>query len=51
MVSKNPEAVIFSPSKLFNCDVAIMTEVADVNPTVTGMDMKSIRTPNAKRVN
>lgn len=29
----------------------MMTEVADVNPTVTGMDMKSIRTPRIKRNN
>lgn len=51
MVSINPEADIFSPNKLFSCDVAMMTEVAEVKPTVTGIDMKSIRRPSVKRNN
>lgn len=46
MVSTNPEAVIFNPRRLLSCEVAIITDVADVNPTVTGTEMKSIRTPN-----
>lgn len=49
MVSRNPEAVIFSPRRLFSCDVAIITDVAEVKPTVTGIDIKSIRTPEKKK--
>lgn len=44
-VSKNPEDLNCNPSNPFSCDTAIMTEVADVKPTVTGTDMKSIKTP------
>lgn len=29
-----------------SCDVAIITAVADVNPTVTGNDIKSTSAPN-----
>lgn len=35
----------FSPNSPFNWETAIITEVAEVNPTVTGIDMKSISTP------
>lgn len=41
----NPPDLNFSPSKPLSCDTAIMTEVADVKPTVTGTDIKSIKTP------
>lgn len=44
-VSKNPDVDTLSPSKLFNCDTAIITDVALVKPTVTGIEMKSTRTP------
>lgn len=44
-VSKNPCDEIFRPSNPFNCDATIMTDVADVKPTVTGIEMKSISTP------
>lgn len=43
-VSMNPEDVIFNPRIPFNWDATMMTEVADVKPTVTGIDMKSIKT-------
>lgn len=49
IVSTNPDDVNFSPSRLLICDVAIITDVADVNPTVTGIDMKSISTPRKKK--
>lgn len=35
----------FNPSNPFSWETAIITEVADVKPTVTGIDMKSISTP------
>lgn len=43
--SKKPDDLKLSPNKPFNWDTAIITDVADVNPTVTGIDIKSIRTP------
>lgn len=48
MVSRKPEAVMFSPRRLFSWDVVIITDVAEVKPTVTGIDMKSIRTPGKR---
>lgn len=36
------------PRRPFNWDTAIITDVADVKPTVTGMEMKSINTPGMK---
>lgn len=48
MVSKNADALILRPRRLFSCVVPIITEVAEVNPTVTGIEMKSIRTPKKK---
>lgn len=45
MVSKKPDEVNFRPSKPFNWDMAIITEVAEVKPTVTGIDIKSTNTP------
>lgn len=48
MVSTNPDDVNFKPSRLLICDVAIITDVAEVNPTVTGIDIKSISTPRKK---
>jgi hypothetical protein len=44
-VSKKPDDEIFNPSKLFNWDVIIITDVAEVKPTVTGIEIKSINTP------
>jgi hypothetical protein len=45
IVSKKPDDEIFNPSKLFNWDVIIITDVAEVKPTVTGIEIKSINTP------
>lgn len=39
----------FNPRRLFSWDTAIITDVADVKPTVTGMEMKSINTPEKKK--
>lgn len=44
MVSTKPEDDISRPNRPFNWEATIITEVADVNPTVTGIDMKSMRT-------
>lgn len=44
-VSRNPEDSNLRPSNPLSWDVAIITDVADVNPTVTGTEMKSISTP------
>lgn len=35
----------WSPNNPLSCETAIMTDVAEVKPTVTGTDIKSIRTP------
>lgn len=43
--SKKLEDSNFKPRRPFNWDTAMITEVADVKPTVTGMEMKSISTP------
>lgn len=40
----------WSPSNPLSCETAIMTDVAEVNPTVTGTDIKSIRTPVLKNI-
>lgn len=45
MLSRKPEDLNFRPNKLGSCVAAIITEVAEVNPTVTGTEMKSMRTP------
>ena len=34
-----------NPSSPLTCEAAMITDVADVNPTVTGIDIKSISTP------
>lgn len=47
-MSRNFDDFNFIPSRPFNCVVPIITDVADVNPTVTGIDMKSTRTPGKK---
>lgn len=43
--SKNVDDWKLKPRRPFNCDTAIITDVADVKPTVTGIEMKSINTP------
>lgn len=48
MLSKKFFDVYFKPNNPFNCDAAIITDVADVNPTVTGIEIKSINTPVQK---
>lgn len=45
MVSRNPPDLNCNPNRPLSWDTAIITEVADVKPTVTGTDMKSIKTP------
>lgn len=47
-VSIKPEEVNFNPKRPLICDTAMITDVAEVKPTVTGMDIKSIRTPGKK---
>lgn len=47
-VSKNPAVDIWRPRRLLSWDTAMMTEVAEVKPIVTGMDMKSTRTPETR---
>jgi hypothetical protein len=48
-VSRKPFAANLSPSKPFNWEQAIMTDVADVKPTVTGIEIKSTNTPAERR--
>lgn len=43
--SKNFPAVNFNPRISLTCDVAITIAAADVNPTATGPDIKSIKKP------
>lgn len=45
MVSRNLDDFNLIPRRPFSCVVPIITEVADVNPTVTGIDIKSTKTP------
>lgn len=47
-VSRKPCDEIFRPNRPFSCEATIITDVADVKPTVTGMEMKSISTPARK---
>lgn len=49
-VSINPLDLNCKPKSPLNCETAMITEVAEVKPTVTGTDMKSIRTPVLKIV-
>lgn len=44
-VFMKPEDVNLRPRSPFTWDAAMMTEVAEVKPTVTGIDMKSMSTP------
>lgn len=44
IVSIKPDALNLSPSIPLSCDATIITDVADVKPTVTGIDIKSIST-------
>lgn len=46
-----PADLKLRPNNPFSCETAIITDVAEVNPTVTGTDMKSINTPGTKREN
>lgn len=47
-VSRKPDDENESPRRPFSCDTAMITEVAEVKPTVTGIEMKSIKTPKQK---
>lgn len=49
-MSRNREDFNFIPRRPFNWVVPIITDVADVNPTVTGIDMKSMRTPAKEKI-
>jgi hypothetical protein len=44
-VSRKPFDLNLSPSRPFSWEQAMITDVADVKPTVTGMEMKSTKTP------
>ena len=48
-VSRKPFALNVSPSKPFSWEQAMITDVADVKPTVTGIEMKSTNTPAGKK--
>lgn len=43
--SMKPDDLNLRPKRPLSCEPIIMTEVADVNPEVTGSDMKSTRKP------
>jgi hypothetical protein len=45
MVSRKPLALKLSPSKPFSWEQAMITDVAEVKPTVTGIEIKSTNTP------
>jgi hypothetical protein len=45
MVSRKPVALKLSPSKPFSWEQAMITDVAEVKPTVTGIEIKSTNTP------
>lgn len=49
--SKKLDDSNFKPRRPFNWDTAIITDVAEVKPTVTGMEIKSINTPEKKSNN
>lgn len=38
-----------SPKSPFNCDTPMITAVAEVNPTVTGSEIRSTRAPNRRK--
>lgn len=44
-VSKVPCEEIFNPKRPFNWETTIIMDVAEVKPTVTGIEIKSISTP------
>jgi hypothetical protein len=44
-VSTKPVGEIRSPRRPLSCEATIMTDVAEVKPTVTGIEMKSTSTP------
>ena len=44
-VSTKFAAENFNPKRPFSCETMMMTDVADVNPDVTGSDIKSTRKP------
>lgn len=44
-LSAKPDESNFKPIRPFSWDVPIITDVAEVKPTVTGMDIKSTKTP------
>lgn len=45
MVSTNFEDFNLMPRRPLSCVVPIITDVAEVNPTVTGIEIKSTNTP------
>lgn len=50
ILSIKPEDENFNPKSPLSCEAAIITEVADVNPTVTGIDIKSTSTPKNNNI-
>lgn len=44
-VSKSPLVFIFRPKSDFSCDDAMVMAAAEVNPLMTGWDMKLMRNP------
>lgn len=49
IVSKNPLEDILRPKRLANWELPIITDVAEVKPTVTGIEIKSTRTPERRK--
>jgi hypothetical protein len=49
MVSRKPFDLNLSPSRPFSWEQAMITDVAEVKPTVTGIEIKSTKTPAERR--
>lgn len=47
-VSTRPCEDTVSPNRLFSCDVKMVMAAADVNPAITGLEMKAIRNPGGR---
>lgn len=49
IVSRKPFDLNLSPSRPFSWEQAMITDVAEVKPTVTGIEIKSTKTPAKRR--
>jgi hypothetical protein len=48
-VSRKPFDLKLRPNRPFSWEQAMITDVAEVKPTVTGIEMKSTKTPVNRR--